>query len=95
MLYFAGWWLANVASMGLEDVTTSASAITSLREALTVALDQRDAAIRQAFTDGWPIGAIAQAAGLTPARISSLLGHPFERVGRPSKPLAGPATTDD
>jgi len=69
--------------MALEDVSASARELGSIREALTGALDRRDAAIRQAFTDEWPIGAIAQAAGLTPARIASLLGHPFHRVGRP------------
>ena len=80
--------------MGLEDVAASASGVAALRETLTVALGQRDAAIRQAFTDGLPIGAIAEAAGLTPARVSSLLGHPFHRVGRPSRSPAGPGTAD-
>ncbi len=73
--------------MGLEDVSAATRNIAGLRDALSAALEQRDAAIRQAFSDGWPIGAIAEAASLTPSRIASVLGHPFQRVGRPSRPL--------
>ena len=71
--------------MKLEDVSSAARDVTAKRQALTTALEQRDATIRRAFAEGWPIGSIAEAAGLTPARIASLLGHPFQRVGRPSR----------
>ena len=81
--------------MGLEDVSASAQEVASLREALVSALARRDDAIRQAFTDESPIGSIAHAANLTPARIASVLGHPFQRVGRPARSSpTGPATSD-
>ena len=72
--------------MALEDVTAAASDVIALaRLARRGAGSPRQFAIRQAFADGAPIGAIAEAANLTPARVSSILGHPFERVGRPSR----------
>ena len=71
--------------MALQDVTAAASEVVALRDAVTEALGRRDAAIRQAFADGVPIGAIAKAANLTRARVSELLGHPFHRVGRPAR----------
>lgn len=80
--------------MNLVDVSAAAGDLAALREALAGALERRDAAIRQAFADGWPIGAIAQAANLTPARIASVLGHPFKRVGRPSTPVARTTSPD-
>ena len=73
--------------MTLEDVSSTVRDVTAKRQALTTALEQRDVAIRQAFAEGWPIGAIAEVAGLTPARIASLLGHPFQHVGRPSRSM--------
>ena len=60
----------------------------ALRDAVAEAQQRRDTAIRRAFADGVPIGAIARAANLTRARVSSILGHPFERVGRPSRSTA-------
>jgi hypothetical protein len=77
--------------MALEDVTAAASDLVALREAVGDALGRRDRAIKQAFADGVPIGAIASAATLTRARVSSILGHPFERVGRP--PRSTPSAT--
>ena len=71
--------------MALEHVTAAASDVITLRVLLVESLARRDSSIRQAFADGVPIGAIAKAANLTPARVSSILGHPFERVGRPSR----------
>jgi hypothetical protein len=75
--------------MALEDVTAAASDVITLRVSLVESLARRDGSIRQAFADGAPIGAIAKAANLTPARVSSILGHPFERVGRPSRSTPG------
>jgi hypothetical protein len=60
--------------MGLQDVTTAAGE-----------QQRRDTAIRQAFDAGVPIGAIASAANLTRARVASILGHPFQHVGRPPR----------
>jgi hypothetical protein len=80
--------------MNLEDVSSAARDVTTKREALTTALDQRDAAIRRAFAAGWPIGALAEATSLTRARIASILGHPYLRVGRPSAPAARPTSSD-
>jgi hypothetical protein len=80
--------------MNPEDVATAARDVAAKREALTTALEQRDAAIRRAFAEGWPIGALAEVTGLTRARIASILGHPFQRVGRPSAPAARSATKD-
>ena len=77
--------MSSVASMALDDVTAAASDVITLRVSLVESLARRDSSIRQAFADGAPIGAIAKAANLTPARVSSILGHPFERVGRPSR----------
>ena len=71
--------------MALKDVTAAASEVITLRVSLDEALARRDRSIRPAFAGGAPIGAIAKAANLTPARVSSILGHPFERVGRPSR----------
>jgi len=71
--------------MGLEAVTSAARDVATLRGVLAGALQQRDNAIRQAFGEGWPIGAIAEAANLTPARVASVLGHPFQHVGRPPR----------
>jgi len=80
--------------MALDDVTSTATELQTLRAAVSDVLQRRDAAIRQAFTDGAPIGAIAQAANLTRARVASILGHPFHRVGRPSASDARTTTPD-
>ena len=71
--------------MVLEDVTAATRELIASRQAVAEAQHRRDTAIRRAFADGVPIGAIAQAANLTRARVSIILGHPFERVGRPSR----------
>lgn len=75
--------------MPLQDVTAATLELIARRDAVTEAQRRRDAAIRQAFADGIPIGAIARASNLTRARVSSILGHPFERVGRPSRAAVG------
>ena len=72
--------------MSLEDVVSAARHVAEQREALARALQERDVAIRHAFNERWPIGAIAEAANLTPARVANVLGHPFQHVGRPPKP---------
>jgi hypothetical protein len=71
--------------MALEDVTKAARELAALRHAVNEAQQRRDIAIRQAFAAGVPIAVIARAANLTRARVSSILGHPFERVGRPPR----------
>jgi hypothetical protein len=80
--------------MNLEGVSSAACDVTAKREMLTAALDQRDAAICRTFAEGWPIGALAEAASLTRARIASILLHPFLRVGRPSATAARPTSSD-
>lgn len=79
--------MASVDEMGLEDVADATRDIAAARDALDRALARRDDAIRQAFAEGSAIGAIAEAADLTPSRIGSILGHPHQRVGRPSAPV--------
>lgn len=71
--------------MALQDVTAAAGELVALRHAVSEAQQRRDAAIRAAFADGVPIVAIARAANLTGSRVSEILGHPFERVGRPAR----------
>ena len=80
--------------MALDDVTSVAIELQTLRAAVGEVLQRRDAAIRQAFADGVPIGAIAQAANITRARVASILGHPFHRVGRPSASAASTPAPD-
>lgn len=73
--------------MGLDDVAVATRDIAEARDALDRALVRRDDAIRQAFVEGASMGSIAEAAGLTPSRIGSILGHPHQRVGRPARPV--------
>jgi hypothetical protein len=79
--------MASVDVMGLDDVAVATRDIAAARDTLDQALVRRDDAIRQAFAEGSPIGAIAEAADLTPSRIGSILGHPHQRVGRPARPV--------
>lgn len=44
----------------------------------------RDAAIAAAFAADVPIRVIASTVGLTASRVSSILGHPMGRPGRPA-----------
>ena len=46
---------------------------------------ERDAVIAGAFAAGVPIRVIATTVGLTGARVSSILGHPMGRPGRPTQ----------
>lgn len=85
-LHFGSAVVSNVAIVGLEDVAYTANDIEQRRAALDHALVARDDAIHQAFAEGFAIGVIAEAAKLTPARVGSILGHPHQRVGRPSRP---------
>ena len=71
--------------MSLDDVTTAARELAVLRNSVSESLLRRDDAIRRAFNDGCPIGAIATAANVTAARVSSILEHPHHRVGRPAR----------
>ena len=48
---------------------------------------ERDTAINNAFrNEHVPIRHLARATGLTTARISKLLGHPYKKRGRPTTP---------
>lgn len=71
--------------VSLDDVTNAARELAVLRNSVSEALLRRDDAIRRAFNDGCPIGAIATAANVTAARVSSILEHPHHRVGRPAR----------
>lgn len=71
--------------VSLDDVATAARELAVLRNSVSEALRRRDDAIRQVFSDGSPIGAIANAANVTAARVSSILDHPHHRVGRPAR----------
>lgn len=72
--------------MLLDDVTAAAGELVALRASAAAAQHRRDVAIHRAFAEGVPIGVIARAANLTAARVSGILGHPHERVGRPPRP---------
>lgn len=71
--------------MSIDDVMTAARELAVLRNSVSEALLRRDDAIRHAFNDGCPIGAIATAANVTAARVSRILEHPHHRVGRPAR----------
>ena len=74
-----------MATVSLDAIAELAHAIAEGRTQLEAQLAERDDAIRRAFNDGNPIGAIAGAAQLTPARISAILDHPHGSVGRPRR----------
>lgn len=71
--------------VSLDDVTNAARELAVLRNSVSESLLRRDDEIRRAFNDGCPIGAIATAANVTAARVSSILEHPHHRVGRPAR----------
>lgn len=65
-----------------------ASATAAYVEAVVVAdrrRDDRDGAIAAAFGAGVPIRVIASTVGLTPSRVSDVLGRPMGKAGRPRK----------
>lgn len=45
---------------------------------------ERDREITELFAAGASIAELAEATGLSPARIGQILGHPFHRPGRPT-----------
>ena len=73
----------------LDDVASHAAQLAALAEQLEQRRGVRDASIEAAFAHGHAITAIADAAKLTPARVSGILGHPHGRPGRPAHPVKG------
>ena len=71
--------------MAIDLVRSLAQQVTDAQAGLDAALAARDAAIHTAYTEGWSMNAIADATGLTPARVGMILGHPHGKVGRPAR----------
>jgi hypothetical protein len=72
----------------LASVATAAARAHTAAARLDTAREERDAAIAAAFEAGASIGDIARAAGVSPGRVSRLLGYPHQRVGRPAAAAA-------
>ena len=69
----------------LDDVQRHAAGLRQLGAQSAELRRQRDISIVDAFAAGSRIVDIAAGAGLTPARVSVILGHPRGKPGRPAR----------
>ena len=68
-----------------DQLTATTTALNVSLAAAHTARTARDTAIRDAFQAGVPAHVIAGTVGLTPQRISIILGKPHQHRGRPPR----------
>lgn len=67
----------------LQTARAAAATVVDLRRQVNEGVSARDQAMAAALGSGASIAEIAEATGLSQARVGQVLGHPFGRVGRP------------
>jgi hypothetical protein len=77
-------WVVTDAGALLEELRRVGAELAEARLRVNERLSEREATMITALGAGASIGELAQASGLTPARVGQILGHPFGRPGRPA-----------
>ena len=74
-----------VQAVDLDELARRANALADSQATVKTLRHERDTAIREAFAAGYSMKEIAATCHVTVSQISSILGHPHRRRGRPTE----------